>query len=88
MTTVDWQPENQQTASVPQPLKFQIIHPPCGSGLSTRCPGIKIQFAMKKKIFLLYLQVAWITIRQPLRMLLFAHRKEKKLKEQLSHQVN
>ena len=28
------------------------------------------------------------TIRQPLRMLLFAHRKEKKLKEQLSHQVN
>ena len=31
---------------MPQPLKFQIIHPPCGSGLSTRCPGIKIQFAI------------------------------------------
>ena len=52
MTTVDWQPENQQTASVPQPLKFQVIHQPGDSGLSTRYPGIKIQFAMKKKIFL------------------------------------
>jgi hypothetical protein len=37
---------------VPQPLKFQVIHPPGDSGLSTRYPGIKIQFAMKKKIFL------------------------------------
>ena len=52
MITVDWQPYNQQTASVPQPLKFQVIHPPGDSGLSTRYPGIKIQFAMKKKIFL------------------------------------
>ena len=52
MITVDWQPYNQQTASVPQPLKFQVTHPPGDSGLSTRYPGIKIQFAMKKKIFL------------------------------------
>ena len=37
---------------MPQPLKFQVIHPPGDSGLSTRYPGIKIQFAMKKKIFL------------------------------------
>lgn len=35
-----------------RPLKFQIIHPPYGSGLSTRCPGIKIQITMRKKIFL------------------------------------
>ena len=35
-----------------RPLKFQIIHPPCGSGLSTRCPGIKNQITMRKKIFL------------------------------------
>ena len=33
----------------------------------------------EKKIFLLYLQVAWITIRQPLRMLLFAHRNGEKV---------
>ena len=37
---------------MPQPLKFQVIHQPGDSGLSTRYPGIKIQFAMKKKIFL------------------------------------
>ena len=37
---------------MPQPLKFQVIHPPGDSGLSTRYPGIKIQFAMKNKIFL------------------------------------
>ena len=35
-----------------RPLKFQIIHPPYGSGLSTRCPGIKNQITMRKKIFL------------------------------------
>ena len=37
---------------MPQPLKFQIIHPPGDSGLSTRCPGIKKQITMRKKIFL------------------------------------
>ena len=37
---------------MPQPLKFQVIHPPGDSGLSTRCPGIKIQITMRKKIFL------------------------------------
>ena len=35
-----------------RPLKFQIIHPPYGSGLSTRCPGIKNQITMRKKLIL------------------------------------
>ncbi len=53
MTTVDWQPENQtDKRECSQPLKFQVIHPPGGSGLSTRCPGIKKQITMRKKIFL------------------------------------
>ena len=53
MTTVDWQPENQtDKRDYPRPLKFQVIHPPGGSGLSTRCPGIKKQITMRKKIFL------------------------------------
>jgi hypothetical protein len=51
--TVDWQPENQtDKRECSQPLKFQVIHPPGGSGLSTRCPGIKKQITMRKKIFL------------------------------------
>ena len=53
MTTVDWQPENQtDKRECFRPLKFQVIHPPGGSGLSTRCPGIKKQITMRKKIFL------------------------------------
>ena len=53
MTTVDWQPENQtDKRACSRPLKFQFIHPPDGSGLSTRCPGIKNQITMRKKIFL------------------------------------
>ena len=53
MITVDWQPENQtDKRECSQPLKFQVIHPPGGSGLSTRCPGIKKQITMRKKIFL------------------------------------
>jgi hypothetical protein len=53
VTTVDWQPENQtDKRECSQPLKFQVIHPPGGSGLSTRCPGIKKQITMRKKIFL------------------------------------
>lgn len=53
MTTVDWQPENQtDKRECSRPLKFQVIHPPGGSGLSTRYPGIKKQITMRKKIFL------------------------------------
>ena len=37
---------------MPQPLKFQVIHQPGKADYPPATPGIKIQFAMKKKIFL------------------------------------
>lgn len=35
-----------------QPLKFQLFTTPGVSGLSTRCPALKTNFIMKKRIFL------------------------------------
>ena len=32
--------------------KISNYYQPCGSGLSTRCPGIKNQITLRKKIFL------------------------------------
>lgn len=37
---------------MPQPLKFQVIHQPGKADYPPATPGIKIHFAMKKKIFL------------------------------------